>query len=396
MYILQRRVLKDLLQVFGGVATALTLMLVVVGVIGEATKSGLGPNEILKILPYVVPSLLPFTIPATFLLTVCVVYGRMSGDQEITAMKSAGINVLEILWPAFILGATLSLGTLLLTDLFVPWSRGRIEYIITTAMEDIFLDVLRAHNRFHDASKGITVTCDRVEDRRLIHPTFRYLLPGPGGQAAVITAEEATLEFDLKNRQIQVDLKNVAGATPGGTSIISGGHERQSFPLLLQSSGPTPPRNIAIQNIRTEIAAIDAEYSQMQERRVIETAFSLSTGRFDDLLPAKQSKINRNLEAHEERKQKLITEIHSRIALACSCFFFSLVGSPFAIQQGKRQFLTSFAICFAPILLIYYPTVLLTMNLAREGNLNPVWGMWIGNAGLAIASGSILRKVLRH
>lgn len=91
-----------------------------------------------------------------------------------------------------------------------------------------------------------------------------------------------------------------------------------------------------------------------------------------------------------------MTEIHSRIALACSCFFFSLVGSPFAIQQGKRQFLTSFAICFTPILLIYYPTVLLTMNLSRAGDLNPVWGMWIGNAGLALTAASVLRKVLRH
>jgi lipopolysaccharide export system permease protein len=394
MYILQRRVLKDLLQVFGGVATALTMMLVVVGVIGEATKSGLGPTEILKILPYVVPSLLPFTIPATFLLTVCVVYGRMSGDQEITAMKAAGINVIEILWPAFILGATLSLGTLLLTDLFVPWSRAKIEYVITTALEDIFLDKLRNHNQFEDTAKGISVSCDRVDDRRLINPTFRYTLPG--GQSAHITAREATIQFDLKNQEILLDLKDGFMVTPGGVSMKIREHEKRSFPLPTQSTGPMPPRNISMQDIRAELAQIDVDYARTQERRVIDTTLFLSTGRFEELIPARQSPVDRTLTTHEERRQKLVTEIHSRIALACSCFFFALVGSPFAIQQGKRQFLTSFAICFAPILLLYYPTVLLTMNLAREGNLNPVWGMWIGNVGLALAAASVLRRVLRH
>lgn len=396
MYILQRRVLTDLLQVFSGVATALTLMLVVVGVVGEATKSGLGPVQILQILPYIIPSLLPFTIPATFLLTVCVVYGRMSGDQEITAMKSAGINVLEILWPAFILGAVLSFGTLLLTDLFVPWSRAKIEYVITTAMEDIFLDILRANNQFHDTARGLAVTARRVDGRKLIDPTFRYTLPGPGGQSALIAAREATLKFDLEHQQVLLLLKDGHMETPGGTTVAIRDDEQRAFPMPMQSNGLIPPRNMSMQTIRRELSDRIVDYDRMQDRRIIDSAFWLSTGRFEELFPDKQIATNRKLDEHVERRQKLITEIHSRIALACSCFFFALVGSPFAIQQGKRQFLTSFAICFTPILLVYYPTVLLSMNLSREGILNPAWAMWCGNAGLGLAASVILRQVLRH
>ena len=58
----------------------------------EATKNGLGPQQILDILPFVVPSLLPFSIPATYLLTICVVYGRLAGDNEITAVKAERVN----------------------------------------------------------------------------------------------------------------------------------------------------------------------------------------------------------------------------------------------------------------------------------------------------------------
>jgi lipopolysaccharide export system permease protein len=73
-----------------------------------------------------------------------------------------------------------------------------------------------------------------------------------------------------------------------------------------------------------------------------------------------------------------------------------LIGSPFAIIQGRRQFLTNFAICFIPIVLGYYPVVLLTMNLCRDGVVEPAWGMWIGNACLLVTAAVVLRKVLRN
>ena len=104
MRLLQRYVLFELLRVFTLMITVLTVLLVFVGAFQQATSQGLGVILVLKILPFIVPSMLPFTIPATLLLTVCVVYGRIAGDQEITAAKAAGINVLSLLWPSFILG----------------------------------------------------------------------------------------------------------------------------------------------------------------------------------------------------------------------------------------------------------------------------------------------------
>src|SRR5262245_2791611 len=144
MRILQRCVFSDLLRIFSLSIFVLTVLLVVMGVAGEAAKNGLGAEQIIKIIPYIIPSLLPYTIPATLLLTVCIVYGRMAGDDEIAAIKAAGINVFAVLGPSFVMGAILSLGTFILTDQFIPMGRARIERIITLAMEDIFLDGLRA------------------------------------------------------------------------------------------------------------------------------------------------------------------------------------------------------------------------------------------------------------
>ena len=75
MRLLERYVLTELLRVFGILVTISTTLLVCVGAFGQAKEYGLGHWQILQILPFIVPSLLPYTIPATLLLSVCVVYG---------------------------------------------------------------------------------------------------------------------------------------------------------------------------------------------------------------------------------------------------------------------------------------------------------------------------------
>lgn len=392
MRILHRYVLKELLTIFGLLALCLTVLLVFVGVAGEASKNGLGPAQIRDILPYIIPSLLPFTIPATLLLTVCVVYGRMAGDQEITAIKSAGISVLRVLWPSFILGSILSLCSFVLTDRCIPWARTNIEGIITNAMEDIFLDILRTKNQFTDIDHGIAITVKGVDGKKLIQPTFRYT-PW-GGDAITIVAREAYLKFDMPRREVRLIVEDGHIETPGGESVRI---RNEEYPFPLPSRDETPKaRNTSIELIRREMSKVDAERQELDQRRIFLTAFALTTGNFDQIQPDPLRVHREKLNQLAERHSKLNTEVHSRLALACSCFFFALVGSPFAIWQGKRQFLTSFAICFVPIVLVYYPTIMITMNLAKDDKISPEWGMWLANFGLFAVALVILRRVTRH
>jgi lipopolysaccharide export system permease protein len=108
MKLLQRYIFSELLRVFSLLVIVLTVMLVFVGLFREATERGLGAVQILQIMPFVVPSMLPFTIPATLLRSVCVVYGRISGDLEVIAAKAAGVSATQLLAPAFLLAAVLA------------------------------------------------------------------------------------------------------------------------------------------------------------------------------------------------------------------------------------------------------------------------------------------------
>lgn len=391
MSILQRYVFGELLRIFLMLVTVLTGILVLVGVVSEASQNGLGPLQIVEILPYIVPSLLPFTIPATALLTACVVFGRMAGDQEITAVKAAGINVLAVFWPAFSFGAILSLSTLLLTDQFVPWSRNQIERVITLAMEDIFFDLLRTRNTF-SKDRSLVITTMRVEGKNLIQPTFRYTQENGG--TVTIQAEEARMKFDIRNRQVVLNLHNGHVSTSGqGTAWFA--DQEQRFPLPMKTDA-TPVRSLTLQNLREQLEGIQRDSQVLEERQLISSLFALNRGDFDQVEGESRGLCETKQKQLWSRHSRLNTEYHNRVAMSCSCFLFVLLGAPFSVLQGKRQFLTNFFVCFLPVLLLYYPVMMLMMTLSKEQHVNPAWGMWVANVLLLCLSLYVLRKVLKH
>lgn len=390
--LLQRYIFGEVLRVFLFVLSSITVLLVFVGVFQQATESGLGPLQVLKILPYIVPSMLPFTIPAALLLTISVVYGRMAGDLEVTAAKSAGVHPLTLMWPALFLGGILSVGSLLLTDQMIPWSVLRIEQHVVSLMEDIFLERLRTELHFSDPKHGLHVTVAGVDGRKLVHPVFRYARGSRG--VVTIQAEEATVNLDVRNQQAVIRMKNVfSDIGDDGRLILHG--EKTEVIRWQDDSREQKPRHLPVAEIETELTGIERLRQEQHQRRAIEACFSLTTADFPRLVRS-QVRHTKDILGQGSRLYKLRTEIHSRYALACSCFFFALLGTPFSMRFGKSQYLTSFLLCFMPIVCGYYPLILVMMTQARKGNISPAWSMWLANLGLAVAAAVVMRRVVRY
>lgn len=390
---LQRYVMAELLRVFALALGGLVVILVFVGVLGEALRSGLGPEQILQIMPYVVPSLLPFTIPATMLLTVCVVYGRMAGDQEITATKAAGISVMSLIWPALFFGGVLSVGTLVLTDQFIPWARDKIQETVWLATEDIFLDTLRTKGHIVDPRTNVSISCMAVQGRTLIKPTFR--MHPKGGKVMTIEAEKAGIDFDLQRKEIVVQLHEVHMEQGKATGYTKQHIKR--FPIPDRDTKRKVPRDLTIKQLEDELSWLDRERAELDQRRMLTTAMALSRGDFEALFRPEFRHYQFQIEQHTDRYNKVRTEIHSRFALSCSCFFFALLGTPFAIWQARRQFLMTFAFCFFPVLIFYYPIIIGSITFCKtHGNIHPACIMWVGNAVLCAVGCWVLNRVRRN
>lgn len=131
------------LQVLGAVIFAV-LILSVVLVLGNLFKE---INTLLvdrgapiSFLGIFIVKLLPvsfvYTIPWGFLAAVLLVFGRLSSDQEINSLRSAGLSLYRIAAPVFILGLAFSLLCLWLNATVAPRSRGELRGMLYETFKD--------------------------------------------------------------------------------------------------------------------------------------------------------------------------------------------------------------------------------------------------------------------
>ena len=63
----------------------------------DVIANGLPVSAFLQFLVYIMPLVLTFTIPWAIMAAVMLVFGRLSADSEITAMRACGISLLQVI-----------------------------------------------------------------------------------------------------------------------------------------------------------------------------------------------------------------------------------------------------------------------------------------------------------
>jgi lipopolysaccharide export system permease protein len=177
MKIISRYVLIELLQVFLVSLSALTLFMLVVGLVKEAQQQGLGLLQIVRLVPFVVPEAMRFAVPGTMLFAVASVFGRMSATNEITALKAAGITPMAVIWPAIALAVVVSFVSVWLNDVAVSWGRDGVRRVIVNSVEEIIYGRLRQQRSY--STPQVSINVKGVEGRGGRHARHRF--GGRGG-----------------------------------------------------------------------------------------------------------------------------------------------------------------------------------------------------------------------
>ena len=100
-----RYILKEITSPFVVGLTVYTFALLINSILllsHTLVSKGASAETIFKMLLYLLPDLLSFTIPMSTLMGILAGLGRMSTDSEIVAFKTMGINNLRILKPVMI------------------------------------------------------------------------------------------------------------------------------------------------------------------------------------------------------------------------------------------------------------------------------------------------------
>jgi lipopolysaccharide export system permease protein len=394
MKIITRYVLSELLQVFLVALTALTLFMLVVGLVKEAQQQGLGMMQIAALIPYVLPEAMRFAVPGTMLFAVASVFGRLSASNEITALKAAGITPMATLWPAIGLAVAVSFVSVWLNDIAVSWGRDGVRRVIIGSVEEIIYGRLRQQRSYSTSKMSINVK--GVEGRKLIRPTLSFQ---PGGNAAPVTvsAAEAAMRADPETGTLTITCRN-------GTLHV--GDVKAVFPDTIERVVPLDAvsRKETVSTSPSEIAMADFPKARREQIELInrirqtsaaKTALGIFSGRIEQTLPAAAEPDRQEAKNATARLNRIIMEPWRRWANGFSCLCFVLVGAPMAIRMRNADFLTSFFLCFLPILVVYYPVFMLGVSRVKAGALPPP-AVWVGNILITLWGIWLLRQVIRR
>lgn len=368
----------------------------------EGIRQGLGLDAIFRLLPYALPSALRFAVPASLLLASCSVFGRMSSDNEVVAAKSLGITPRVMLFPAFVLAVAISFGMIWLNDVAITWGAAGMQSVIAESVEDVVFRLLKTERSFRN--KHFEINVKDVRGRTLIEP--RLVVRGQrGGHATILEARQASLETDLAAKTLKILLTDFTMERNGQVVYADSGTREQEIPLsqATKRDGREPRvSELGLRFISNEAVAQLATIRSMEQRLAARAAFQMVTGNFFQLAStAKQpdgetwTNLHQRYRQAEGRLNRLRLEPWRRCAEGFSCLFIVMVGAPLAIKMRTSNFFTTFAMCFFPVLCIYYPVLQWAVNRAKDGAVPP-YTVWIGNLVLLLVGSWLTKRIVRY
>jgi lipopolysaccharide export system permease protein len=390
-------ILIELLKIFFLALVGLTGIILLAGVISEAMKNGFGPAQILACIPLLLPSLLPYTVPTTTLFATCIVYGRLSADNEILALKSAGVHIFHVVWPALFLGLATTAVTMFCYLDVIPYTGYLLRNELIGDVEELLYTMLRREGCIRHPRVSWEINVKAVHGRKLQDVIFKRKMPNGSGFDTIAWAKEAELRVDLTHHRILVDMRHCHVMQKDGAV---GFVESKIWPVeLVGEWGPGSTKIRAMDMTWTELL----EYERNFQKRKEETGQRLDLLQAGNFLRPTQSS-DEVLAGQLIRERKYLddcifsihAELHLRPALALGCLCFALVGCPIGIWFSKSDYLSAFITCFLPIVVVYYPLIFCMFDLSRAGKIPPWMSIFNADALMLLIGGFLFRRLARN
>jgi len=298
--------------------------------------------DVSRMILYLMPSFLVFTIPMAFLLAVLLAFGRLSADNEITVMKAGGISLMQLMPPVVLCGLCAGLLTLFASTVGVPWGNSAFKVLSFAVLKQNVAATVR-EKVFWDDIPGIVMYTEHYDEE---HRTLKGVLINDGR--------------DL-NRPLTIF------ATDG---VIGGGPNRNDIRLVLKNG------TIHAVGTTDEYRLVHfGEYTMT----IADSGQGIGLARNE--LDMTVAELHRQIDSSSTTKPvrlKMLSELHSRFAIPFASLVFAVVAVPLGMQNRRSGKSAGFSTSIA-ILLAYYVVQSFLRTLAEKGSLPPALALWLPN-----------------
>ena len=352
MKILRSYLLREHLSPFFAALGGMTAVLLLGNILKFAELvigKGVSPLDLLRLLLYLTPYLLVFTIPMASLLALVLAFGRLGTDYELIAVRASGVSPARFVAPLLVTGLLLSGLLLVINDRVVPTAHlafRRQLKAIGLKQPTAYLEA----GTFIKEFPPYIIFVYSIQGQRL--QSVRIYEPQPNGPTRTIIADWGEFE-----------------RLPGKQGVALKLHNGTVDEWDLQNPGSFYKVAFTIYTMNLRAAQSDPERVGRKLKELTFTQLTDEGGR---------------LAAEGIETLPVGLELHRRIASSLAPCLFVIAGLLLGLRQRQQERVSIYLWVLGVFLAYYLGSV--GMNAVALKGWLPAWlAMWMPNlAGLAV------------
>jgi lipopolysaccharide export system permease protein len=353
--------------------------------------------------------MLALAVPMAVLISTLMAFGRMSQDNEITALRSSGVSLYRLIAPPLAASILLTLGMAYFNDRVLPELNHQARLLMTdihqkrptwNLKENVFIDEIPGYHilikKIDPHSSDVEgVTIYDVENRR--YP--RTIIAEKGN--VEFTSDGNTLIFQLFNGEIHemdedspqkyrkvnfdkqiIYIHDIGNKLVRSQSDYRTDREKNSNQMMEDVKKLESSVILSQEQIRkTAKLAWDQQSSSnprgkettIEPGLVLEKLIKENQGILNQITSEKQ-----NIENQRRYENSLLVEVHKKYALAVACVVFILVGAPLGIMAKKGGVAVGLGLSLG-FFVLYWAFLIGGEELADRQYISAFWAMWSAN-----------------
>lgn len=320
------------------------------------------PLAVLIITGGLLPGILIFTLPLSFLIGILIGLSGLSGESQITALRACGVPIRRLLAFILFLGAFIGLATATLSMFVIPRTNDIIKLVKNQISVMHAASQVKPRTFFEKFPNKVLYINDLTPDKLRWSGIFLADNSNSAAPRTLLARSGFWIE-DPDNRRLQLHLEN-------GYSYATDSNEASRDNVIFFTSTDIPV-------VLNQVAFQEAQrkHKKTSELRTCYLWQNYST-------------------VGDDKKIEYLVELNQRMALPFSFFPFALIGLALGVSAKKGGRTFGFALSLI-VVIIFYILFINGIRLALIGKINPWLGAWGADIVLSLIGLLLLIKVER-
>lgn len=338
---------------------------------------------------YILPECTQFLLPISLMIGTIITFGRMGAENEITALKSMGIQPVKLVYPLIGVCTLISFGAWYINDISAISRELGIRNLLLSSADEIVNGMLKADGEIKRSD--IYIKAESIENDTLHNVSLRYW----GSNLSLnIGAKEARLSFDRQRRELIVEM--TSGTFSNGNTAKGSFQSKETIRLpidsILMGDSSASITNATMPQMSKALKALREEIKKLEEVIAVDSAVTLLTGEYSQYFHSDPSYYRARLQENKDLLQKTLIEPYRRFTLGFTCLCLVIIAAPLAIYNSHYDVVTNVFISGAPVLVLFAILFSMGLNFGKQGLLPP-WSICLGNVFLVLVGLFLIGKV---